>query len=93
MVLNVSYINTRAPSFAGCNIIRETWYNTFLVIYSASLLAPPAARTGPMDLWGNVTIPRYVLVSKLSTTSDEGRQIPQSNYTPTYTSPFGIPVS
>ncbi len=50
-VLNVSYTNTRAPNFAGYNIFWETWYNELSVINSASLLAPPAARTGPIDLW------------------------------------------
>jgi hypothetical protein len=91
----VTYFNLRQQSFgAPGGEFELMWFNGFSLLFGASLLAPPAVKDGNMDLWGNPKIP--VLSSVMSSgaipDADGWVQIPRGNFTPTYSSLFGLPM-
>ncbi|KAF4637462.1 hypothetical protein G7Y89_g626 [Cudoniella acicularis] len=94
---SISYINSRQQSYATpTGAFQQRWFSGFSVLFGSSLLATTAVKEGSMDSWGNVKIPRIssVLASGVQPDAESGwAQIPTSNFTPTYSSLFGIPVS
>jgi hypothetical protein len=90
---NVTYVNTRQPSFSGYTEFYDSWFSGFATSFSASLLASPDVKNGSMDLWNNVKIPYFSSLSNIPEDSDGWVQIPQNNNTTIYSSLFGIPIS
>jgi hypothetical protein len=88
----VSYLNSRQQVYAGWPAF-DSWYPGFAAIFTACLLAPTAVKTGPTDLWGNIKIPYFSGLANVTEDSNGWKQIPQTNYTPSYSSIFGIPMS
>jgi hypothetical protein len=89
---DITYINTRQPSYSGYQQFYTTWFPGFATLFSASLLAPEAVKNSSMDLWGNVKIPYFSSLSNISQDSNGWRKIPQ-NLNLTYSALFGIPLS
>jgi hypothetical protein len=88
----MNYLNTRQQVYAGLPTF-DSWYPGFAGIFTASLLAPTAVKTGPVDLWGNIKIPYFSGLSNVTEDVNGWKQVPQTNYTPSYSSIFGIPIS
>ncbi|TVY75912.1 hypothetical protein LSUE1_G010143, partial [Lachnellula suecica] len=91
--LNISYTSTRQPSYSGDSQFQNSWFAGFASMFGAALLAPPAVKTSPMDLWGNVKIPLFSSLSDLPQDQNGWRNIPQNNASINYSSLFGIPIS
>ncbi len=89
--LGVSYVNMRQPSQAA-SVSFDAWFSSFASIFSAALFSPASVKSGSMDLWGNVKIPFFSSLSNFSQDANGWKQIPQ-NFTPTYSSLFGIPAA
>lgn len=91
----VTYFNLRQQSWAapGTNLERG-FFNGYSMTFGASLLAPTSVRSGAMDLWGNPRIPYFSSLqsSGAKPTSDGWLQIPASQFTPAYSSLFGLPL-
>ncbi|KAH8746743.1 hypothetical protein BGZ57DRAFT_935843 [Hyaloscypha finlandica] len=88
----VNYLNSRQQVYAGLPAF-DSWYPGFAGIFTASLLAPMAVKAGPLDLWGNLKIPYFSGLANVTEDSNGWKQSPQTNYTPSYSSIFGIPIS
>ncbi|KAG9236367.1 hypothetical protein BJ875DRAFT_372328 [Amylocarpus encephaloides] len=89
---NVTFMNTRQPSYSGLGLFQDNWFAGFASLFAASLLAPSLTKLGPADLWGNVKIPISASLSNLVEDANGWREIPTANFTPTYSSLFGIPL-
>lgn len=90
---NVTYVNTRQPSYSGYTVFRDSWFSGFASLFSASLIASSDVKSGSMDIWGNVKIPYLSSLDSIPEDSDGWRQIPQDTNTTIYSSIFGIPIS
>lgn len=88
----VNYLNSRQQVYAGWPAF-DSWYPGFAGIFTASLLAPAAVKTGPTDLWGNLKIPYFSTLSDVAEDSNGWKQVPETNFNPSYSSIFGIPMS
>ena len=88
----VNYLNSRQQVYAGWPAF-DSWYPGFAGIFTACLLAPAAVKAGPTDLWGNLKIPYFSGLNNVTEDSNGWKQIPQTNYTPSYSSIFGIPMT
>jgi hypothetical protein len=89
---NITFLSTRQPTFAGKAEFENGWFASFSTLFAAAILAPVGVKTGTEDLWGNVKIPLLSSLSNLSPDKDGYHHIP-SNFSPTYSSLFGIPAS
>ena len=87
-----NYLNSRQQVYAGQPAF-DSWYLGFAGLFTASLLAPTAVKTGPVDLWGNIKIPYFSSLDNVVEDTNGWKQLPQTNYTPSYSSIFGIPMS
>ncbi|KAH6680254.1 hypothetical protein B0J14DRAFT_260921, partial [Halenospora varia] len=90
---NITYSNLRQSSYAGAALFPGSWFAGFASTFTGALLAPEAVKTGPLDVNGNIKIPLYSSLANLSEDEDGWRDIPENNFTPSYSSLFGIPVS
>lgn len=88
----VNYLNSRQQVYAGWPAF-DSWYPGFAGIFTAGLLAPTTVKAGPADLWGNLKIPYFSSLGNVIEDSNGWKQIPQTNFTPSYSSIFGIPMS
>ncbi|KAE9370142.1 hypothetical protein N431DRAFT_492303 [Stipitochalara longipes BDJ] len=88
----MNYLNSRQQVYAGLPAF-DSWYPGFAGIFTACLLAPTAVKAGPTDLWGNLKIPYFSGLDNVTEDSNGWKQIPQTNYTPSYSSIFGIPMA
>jgi hypothetical protein len=88
----LNYLNTRQQVYAGLPTF-DSWYPGFAGLFTASLLAPAAVKTSSVDLWGNIKIPYFSSLANVTEDANGWKQIPQTNYTPSYSSIFGIPIS
>jgi hypothetical protein len=61
-------------------------------LYTAALLAPLETKTGPIDAWGNVKIPRLEALDATNTDSAGWRRVPPSMAPENYSSLVGIPI-
>jgi hypothetical protein len=89
---NVTYVNSRQPSESGSPAF-NTWFSGFAAMFTASLVAPESVKNGPIDLWGNVKIPYFSSLGDVPEDNNGWRQIPSSNFSPIYSSLFGIPTN
>jgi hypothetical protein len=87
-----NYLNSRQQVYAGQPAF-DSWYSGFAGLFAACLLAPTAVKTGPVDLWGNIKIPYFSSLDNVTEDTNGWKQIPQTNYTPSYSSIFGTPVA
>jgi hypothetical protein len=90
---NVTYVNTRQPSYSGYTYFYDSWFSGFASLLTAALLASPDVKKGSRDLWGNVKIPYFSSLSNITQDSDGWIQVPQNTNTTIYSSLFGIPIS
>ncbi|KAH8679752.1 hypothetical protein BGZ60DRAFT_428059 [Tricladium varicosporioides] len=93
-ISSVSYINTRQQGYAApAGAFYNIWFSTFSVLFGSSILAPSIVKESPMDSWGNFKVPLFssVLSAGFPTGEDGWVSLP-SNFTPTYSSLFGIPA-
>ena len=90
---NITYVNTRQPSFSGYSSFYDTWYSGFASLFSAALFESREVKDGTRDLWGNVKIPLFSSLSNIPEDSEGWIQVPQNTNTTIYSSLFGIPVS
>jgi hypothetical protein len=92
---NVAYINSRQQSYSSPKgPFQNQWFPGFSVLFGSALLSTADVKMSSEDLWGNVKIPYYSSMadSGASADADGWIEMPQ-NFTPIYSSLFGIPVS
>jgi len=87
---NTTYFNVRQAVDPAA---LENSFIGFPTLFSAGLLAPSSTKNGSRDLWGNVKIPGISSYSNISTADADGWLGLPSNFTHTYTSLFGVPIS
>jgi hypothetical protein len=91
----VAYINSRQQSYsAPKGPFQNQWFPGFSVLFGSALLSTAEVKASSEDVWGNVKIPYYSSLQDTGVGADtEGWvQVPK-NFTPTYSSLFGIPLS
>jgi hypothetical protein len=91
----VMYFNLRQQSFATPGgAFERLYFNGYSMVFGASLLAPISIKAGDMDLWGNPRIPYFSSVQSSGAKPDKVGwiQVPQGNFTPVYSSLFGLPL-
>ncbi|KAG4438755.1 hypothetical protein IFR05_005783 [Cadophora sp. M221] len=88
----IAYSNSRQASRASGPIF-NTWFSAFAAMFSSAILTPDEAKNSSMDIWGNVRIPLFSSLSNIGADENGWRRIPETGYTPIYTSLFGIPIS
>lgn len=87
---SILYLNTRAESpFSGGGDMRDR-LPQLNALYLSSLMAPESVKTSPMDLWGNVKIPRLVDIQS-EPDSNGWRDVSPANFS--YNSLMGVPIS
>ncbi|KAK0128489.1 hypothetical protein ONS95_000461 [Cadophora gregata] len=84
-----SYSNSRQASRAST----ASSFSGFAAMFSSALVTPDQLKNSSMDIWGNVRIPLFASLSNIGPDENGWRQIPRNNYTPAYTSLFGIPIA
>lgn len=61
-------------------------------LYTAALLAPLETKTGPLDPWGNVKIPRLEYINNTATDNEGWRGVPPNMDPESYSSLVGLPI-
>ena len=92
---SVSYINSRQQSYSSPKgPFQNQWFPGFSVLFGSALLSPADVKNSTEDLWGNVKIPYYTSIRNTGIGADEEGwiEVPK-NFTPLYSSLFGIPIS
>ncbi|CAG8979652.1 hypothetical protein HYALB_00011536 [Hymenoscyphus albidus] len=92
---NVTYFNSRQASYSSPKgVFKNQWFSGFTVLFASSLLSTVEVKTSSVDMWGNVKIPYY---SKIEATgaakNNDGWIHMPANFTPIYSSLFGLPIS
>jgi hypothetical protein len=97
---NVTYLNNRVSSLVNDSKTLASWFPGFVSLFSASLIAPDAIKSGLQDVWGNPKIPLQFSLLNHSSLEDEDwytvpskSQIESRNSSIRYLSLFGIPIS
>lgn len=93
---NITYYNTRQQSYAApTGAFATQWFSGFVILFSASILAPQAVLQNSMDIWGNVKVPYFSSISSLGEAKDSDGwvQLTDNNVTMVYSSIFGIPMT
>jgi hypothetical protein len=91
----VSYINSRQQSYsAPMGAFQNQWFPGFSVLFGSALLSTAEVKQGSEDVWGNVKIPYFSSIRNTGVSADVDGWIElPKNFTPIYSSLFGIPVS
>jgi hypothetical protein len=63
------------------------------VVFIAALMGSPATKASPLDLWGNVKIPRIENYGGVAPTNEEGWYDTQNGDVDAYSSLIGIPIN
>jgi hypothetical protein len=61
-------------------------------LYTAALLAPLTTKTGPIDPWGNVKIPRLEYINVTATDKEGWRRVPSKMNPESFSSLVGLPI-
>lgn len=72
---------------------RSTYWGIVNAHFIASILAPAATKSSPLDTWGNVKIPSIEQYENMSTANSEGWFITHDGNETTYSSIVGYPIS
>jgi hypothetical protein len=63
------------------------------VVFVAALMASPAIKSSPLDLWGNVKVPRIEGLEEVGPTNADGWYDIDGADVDAYSSPIGIPIA
>ena len=91
----VAYFNSRQQSYsAPRGPFQNQWFAGYSVLFGSALLSTADVKASTEDVWGNVKIPYYSSIQGTGSDVDnEGWMHVPKNFTPLYSSLFGVPLS